>query len=326
MSEGIGIDLGTDSTIIYSNTKGIILNEPSIVAVDILTKEPIEYGKKAKAMLGRTPKDITTIEPLKDGVISSFSLTVKMLKHYLKKIGSNKALFQKAMICVPSNINSVEKQAVVDAILRCGIRNVWLIEEPVAAAMGAGLDIFKDKANFIVDIGGGTTDIAVISKGSTILSSSILSSGNDFTEIIRKYMLDRYEIAIGTLTAEDIKFEIGSVITREHMVETKCRGRHTKTGMPVEILLNNAEIEKLLEAEAMKIVNAIKEIIERTPPEMMEEISNNGIYLTGGGSKLFGIDKLIQQYTGINVFIANDPEFCVARGTGKALLNKNFIQ
>ena len=233
MSEGIGIDLGTDSTIIYSNTKGIILNEPSIVAVDILTKEPIEYGKKAKAMLGRTPKDITTIEPLKDGVISSFSLTVKMLKHYLKKIGSNKALFQKAMICVPSNINSVEKQAVVDAILRCGIRNVWLIEEPVAAAMGAGLDIFKDKANFIVDIGGGTTDIAVISRGSTILSSSILSSGNDFTEIIRKYMLDRYEIAIGTLTAEDIKFEIGSVITREHMVETKCRGRHTKTGMPV---------------------------------------------------------------------------------------------
>ena len=188
------------------------------------------------------------------------------------------------------------------------------------------MKIFKDKANFIVDIGGGTTDIAVISRGSTILSSSILSSGNDFTEIIRKYMLDRYEIAIGTLTAENIKFEIGSVITREHMVETKCRGRHTKTGMPVEILLNNAEIEKLLEAEAIKIVNAIKEIIERTPPEMMEEISNNGIYLTGGGSKLFGIDKLIQQYTGINVFIANDPEFCVARGTGKALLNKNFIQ
>ncbi len=326
MSEGIGIDLGTDSTIIYSHNKGIILNEPTIVAVDILTKEPIEYGKKAKEMVGRTPKGITTVEPLKDGVISSFSLTVKMLKHYLKKIGSNKTLLQKAMICVPSNINSVEKQAVADAIIRCGVKNVWLIEEPVAAAIGAGLDIFKDKANFIVDIGGGTTDIAVIAKGSTILSNSILSAGNTFTDIIKKYMLDRYEIAIGSLTAEKIKFEIGSVISREHMVETKCRGRHTKTGMPIEILINNVEIEKLLEAEAMKIVNAIKEIIEKTPPEMMEEISNNGIYLTGGGSKIFGIDKLIKQYTGINIYIANDSEFCVAKGTGKALLNKSFVQ
>ncbi len=326
MSEGIGIDLGTDSTIIYSPNKGILLNEPTIVAVDILTKEPIEYGKKAKEMIGRTPKDITTVEPLKDGVISSFSLTVKMLKHYLKKVGSNKALFQKAMVCVPSNINSVEKQAVVDAIIRCGIRNVWLIEEPVAAAIGAGLDISKSKANFIVDIGGGTTDIAVIADGSTILSNSILSAGNAFTDIIKRYMLDRYEIAIGSLTAENLKCEIGSVFSREHMVETKCRGRHTKTGMPVEILINNAELEKLLQAEAMKIVDTIKEVIERTPPEMMEEISNNGIYLTGGGSKLFGIDKLIKQYTGINVFVANEPEFCVAKGTGKALLNKNFIQ
>ena len=326
MSEGIGIDLGTDSTIIYSPNKGILLNEPSIVAVDILTKEPIEYGRKAKEMIGRTPKDITTIEPLKDGVISSFSLTVKMLKHYLKKIGSNKALFQKAMVCVPSSINSVEKQAVVDAIIRCGIRNVWLIEEPVAAAIGAGIDIFKGKANFIVDIGGGTTDIAVIAKGSTILSSSTLSAGNAFTSIIKRYMLDRYEIAVGQLMAEKIKFAIGSVIPRERMGETKCRGRHTKTGMPIEILINNTELEKLLQAEAMKIVDAIKEIIERTPPEMMEEILNNGIYLTGGGSQLFGIDKLIKQYTGINVFIANDPEFCVAKGTGKALLNKNFIQ
>lgn len=325
MNEDIGIDLGTATVIIYVKGKGIVLREPSMIAVDKNTKEVLAVGKEAKKMLGRVPDNIEIISPLKDGVISNFTLTEKMLKFYIKKVCKNRFVNRRIMICVPSQITEVEKRAVIDVAMESGAKKVYLIEEPVAAAVGAGLDIEKPCGNLVVDIGGGTTDIAVISIKNSVVSSSIKIAGNKFDKTIIKVMKRHFNIIIGEKTAIEIKERIGCVFPRVENISMRVRGRNAETGLPLEIEVTSQDIIQPLYNEAMKIVTEIKDILEKTPPELIEDISQRGIYLTGGGSLLYGMDKLIQKYTGIKVMIAEDAVSCVALGTGKALNNLDLI-
>lgn len=325
MNEDIGIDLGTATVIIYVKGKGIVLREPSMIAVDKNTKEVLAVGKEAKKMLGRVPDNIEIISPLKDGVISNFTLTEKMLKFYIKKVCKNRFVNRRIMICVPSQITEVEKRAVIDVAMESGAKKVYLIEEPVAAAVGAGLDIEKPCGNLVVDIGGGTTDIAVISIKNSVVSSSIKIAGNKFDKTIIKVMKRHFNIIIGEKTAIEIKERIGCVFPRVENISMSVRGRNAETGLPLEIEVTSQDIIQPLYNEAMKIVTEIKDILEKTPPELIEDISQRGIYLTGGGSLLYGMDKLIQKYTGIKVMIAEDAVSCVALGTGKALNNLDLI-
>jgi len=326
MSDALGIDLGTATTIIYSKNRGIILEEPSAVAVDLLTNEPIAFGKTAKNMLGRTANTIKIVMPISEGVVSNYTLTLKMLKFFLKRADYGKFLPNKVMVCVPANVSTVQRTAIEDVVFNCGARNVSIIEEPVAAAIGAGIDVNKTKGNLIVDIGGGTTDIAIIANGTTVVSRSILTAGNTFNDEIKKYISEKYNMEIGDLTAEDIKQRVGCVYPHEHMEEIECRGKNLNKGIPMELKINSAELEPVLEKNALKIVEAIKEIIEKTPPEIMENVMNKGIYLTGGGSKLSGIAKLVGRHTGIETIVAQDAEKCVAIGTGKAITNTYSAQ
>ncbi len=326
MSEDIGIDLGTASIIAYNKGKGIVLREPTVVSVDKYNNEVIAYGKEAQKMLGRNPENIEVIKPLKDGVISNFTLTSKMLKHFMKKILGKKVIAPRVMICVPSLITEVEKRAVIDAAMSAGARKVYLIEEPVAAAIGAGIDISKPVGNLVIDIGGGTTDIAVISIGGSVVSTSIKTAGNKFDDTIIRYVKKKYKTLIGERTAEEIKIAVGGVYPRDEEVTIKVRGRSLESGLPIEIELNNQEMLKSLLPEALKIVETLKSTIEKAPPELVEDISEKGIYMTGGGSLLYGIDKLIEESTGIKVMIAQDAISCVAIGTGKALDNLDALE
>ena len=282
MNEDIGIDLGTATVIIYVKGKGIVLREPSMIAVDKNTKEVLAVGKEAKKMLGRVPDNIEIISPLKDGVISNFTLTEKMLKFYIKKVCKNRFVNRRIMICVPSQITEVEKRAVIDVAMESGAKKVYLIEEPVAAAVGAGLDIEKPCGNLVVDIGGGTTDIAVISIKNSVVSSSIKIAGNKFDKTIIKVMKRHFNIIIGEKTAIEIKERIGCVFPRVENISMRVRGRNAETGLPLEIEVTSQDIIQPLYNEAMKIVTEIKDILEKTPPELIEDISQRGIYLTGG--------------------------------------------
>ena len=325
MSEDVGIDLGTANIIIYIKGKGIVLREPSMVAVKKDTNEVIAVGKEASKMLGRTPNNIEVIKPLKDGVISNFTLTAKMLKHYIKKVCKNRFLAPRIMICVPSQITEVEKRAVIDVATESGAKRVYLIEEPVAAAIGAGVDITKPSGNLVIDIGGGTTDIAVISMGSAVMSTSIKIAGNRFDETIIKYFKKKYRLLVGEKTAEQVKTIIGCAFPRVENIVMKVRGRNLVNGLPIELEIGSEDIMKPLQAECMKIIEAVKSTIEKTPPELVEDISNKGVFMTGGGSLLFGIDKLIQKSTGLKVTVADDAISCVAIGTGKALDNLDLL-
>ena len=325
MSEDIGIDLGTASVIACVKGKGIVLREPSVVAIDKNTNEVIAIGKEARNMIGRTPGDIETVRPLKDGVISNFTLTAKMLKYFIKKVCNNKFISPRIMICVPSQITEVEKRAVIDVSMQAGAKRVFLIEEPVAAAIGAGIDISKPSGNLVIDIGGGTTDIAVISIGGSVVSTSIKIAGNKFDEEIIKYIKRKYNVLIGERTAEQIKIEVGCVYPREEEAKITIRGRNLNNGLPAELEIKSKEIMNILLPEAKKIVESVKSTIEKAPPELVEDISEKGIYMTGGGSLIYGIDKLIQKSTGINVMIAQDAISCVAIGTGKALDNLDAL-
>ncbi len=326
MSEDIGIDLGTATIIAYEKGKGIVLREPTVVSVNKNEKEIMAYGKEANRMIGRNPSNIEVIRPLKDGVISNFTITTKMLKHFIKRILGKKFFQPRLMICVPSQITEVEKRAVIDAANSAGAKKVYLIEEPVAAAIGAGIDISKPSGNLVIDIGGGTTDIAVISIGGSVVSTSIKVAGNKFDEAVIKYVKKKYKTLIGEKTAEQIKMEVGSVYPRDEEVSIKVRGRSLETGLPIEIEITSQEILKVLLPEALKIVDSVKSTIEKAPPELVEDISEKGIYMTGGGSMLYGIDKLIKESTGINVMIAQDAISCVAIGTGKALDNLDILE
>lgn len=322
----IGIDLGTATVVACVKGKGIVLREPSVVAINKDTKEVLAVGKEARKMIGRTPNNIEAIRPLRDGVISSFTATSKMLKYFINKACSkNKFGGFRMMICVPSQITEVEKRAVIDVAMQAGAKKAYLIEEPVAAAIGAGIDIAKPCGNLVVDIGGGTTDIAVISIGGSVISTSLKVAGDKFDQNIIKYIKKKYNVLIGDRTSEEIKMEIGCVYPRKEDTSMEARGRNLDTGLPVTIKIKSSEIMEALIEPAMQIVDAVKSVLEKTPPELTADISDRGIYMTGGGSLLYGLDKLLHETTGINVMIAQDAISCVAIGTGKALDNLDAL-
>ena len=323
--QDIGIDLGTATVIAYVKGKGIVLREPSVVAVNNLTNEVLAVGHEARRMLGRTPGNIVATRPLRDGVISDYNVTEKMLKYFIHKIGGKFLFAPRIMICIPSQVTEVEKKAVIDAASNAGARKVYLIEEPIAAAIGAGIDISKPSGNMIVDIGGGTTDIAVISLGGSVVSSSIKVAGDKFDEYIVKYIKRRHNVIIGERTAEELKVNVGCVFPKFQDMEMDVRGRDLSTGLPKTITVYSSEMMEALEEPAMKIVEAVHAVLEKTPPELAADISGKGIYMTGGGCLIDGLDSLLQDRIGINVMIAEDAISCVAIGTGKALDNLDKI-
>ena len=319
--QDIGIDLGTATVIAYVKGKGIVLREPSVVAVNNNTNEVLAVGHEARRMLGRTPGNIVATRPLRDGVISDYTVTERMLKYFISKIGGRFLFAPRIMICIPSQVTEVEKKAVIDAASNAGARKVYLIEEPIAAAIGAGIDISKPCGNMIVDIGGGTTDIAVISLGGSVVSTSIKVAGDKFDEYIIKYIKRRHNVIIGDRTAEELKINIGCVYPKFQDMEMDIRGRDLSTGLPRTVTIYSSEMMEALEEPAMMIIDAVHSVLEKTPPELAADISDKGIYMTGGGCLIDGLDKLLQEKTGINVMIAEDAVSCVALGTGKALDN-----
>ena len=325
LGQDIGIDLGTATVIAYVKGKGIVLREPSVVAVDNNTGEVVAVGGEARRMLGRTPGNIVATRPLRDGVISDYTVTEKMLKYFINKVGGKTLFAPRIMICIPSRVTEVEKKAVIDAATQAGARKVYLIEEPIAAAIGAGIDISKPCGNMVVDIGGGTTDIAVISLGGSVVSTSIKVAGDKFDEYLAKYIKKKYNLAIGERTAEELKVNVGCVYPKIQDVEMDVRGRDLTTGLPTTITIHSSEMLEALQEPAMMIVDAVHSVLERTPPELAADISDKGIYMTGGGCLVDGLDKLLQEKTGINVMIAQDTVSCVALGTGKALDNLDVL-
>ena len=319
--QDIGLDLGTATVIAYVKGKGIVLREPSVVAVNNVTGEVLAVGHEARRMLGRTPGNIVATRPLRDGVISDYTVTEKMLKYFIGKIGGRFLFAPRIMICIPSQVTEVEKKAVIDAASNAGARKVYLIEEPIAAAIGAGIDISKPCGNMIVDIGGGTTDVAVISLGGSVVSTSLKVAGDKFDEYIIKYLKKRHNLMIGERTAEELKQQIGCVFPKIQDMEMDVRGRDLITGLPKTITVYSSEMMEALEEPAMLIVDAVHSVLEKTPPELAADISDKGIYMTGGGCLVDGLDRLLQEKTGINVMIAEDAISCVAKGTGKALDN-----
>ncbi len=317
--QDIGIDLGTATVIAYVKGRGIVLREPSVVAVDNNTGDVVAVGEEARRMLGRTPGNIVATRPLREGVISDYTVTEKMLKYFINKVGGKTLFAPRIMICIPSRVTEVEKKAVIDAATNAGARKVYLIEEPIAAAIGAGIDISKPCGNMVVDIGGGTTDIAVISLGGSVVSTSIKVAGDKFDEYVSKYIKKKYNLAIGERTAEELKVNVGCVYPKIQDVEMDVRGRDLTTGLPTTVTIHSSEMLEALQEPALMIVDAVHSVLERTPPELAADISDKGIYMTGGGCLIDGLDKLLQEKTGINVMIAQDTVSCVALGTGKAL-------
>ena len=316
----VGIDLGTANVLVYIKGKGIVLNEPSVVAINNDTDEILAVGEEARQMIGRTPANIVAARPLRDGVISDFDITERMLKYFIRKTcGSGRFFKPKIMVCVPSGVTEVEKRAVREAATAAGGKDVYLMEEPLAAAIGAGLDISKPDGVMVIDIGGGTTDIAVISLGGIVASTSVKMAGDKFDEAIIKYMRKAHKLYIGERTAEELKLTIGTAFPREDVITKECRGRDLVTGLPKSVDVTSDEIMEALEEPLHEICEAVHNVLERTPPELAADISNTGIIITGGGALMYGIDKRIKDRTGINVIIAEDPMSCVAVGTGKAL-------
>ena len=319
--QDIAIDLGTATVIAYVKGKGIVLREPGVVAVNNITNEVLAVGTEARRMLGRTPGNIVATRPLKDGVISDYTVTEKMLKYFINKICGKFIFSPRIMICIPSQVTEVEKKAVIDAASQAGARKVYLIEEPIAAAIGAGIDISKPCGNMVIDIGGGTTDVAVISLGGSVVSTSLKVAGDKFDEAIVRYIKKKHNVMIGERTAEDLKINIGCVYPKIQDVDMEIRGRDLISGLPKTIKIYSSEMMEALEEPAVAILEAVHSVLERTPPELAADISERGIYMTGGGCLVDGLDKLIQEKTGINVMIAEDAVTCVALGTGKALDN-----
>lgn len=314
----LGIDLGTASILVYVRGKGVVLKEPSVVAFDRDTNKIKAIGEDARLMLGRTPGNIVAVRPLRQGVISDYTITEKMLKYFIQK-ALGKRLFRKPRIsiCVPSGVTEVEKKAVEDASYQAGARYVEIIEEPIAAAIGAGIDISKPQGNMIVDIGGGTTDIAVISLGGAVVSASIKIAGDDFDEAIVRYMRKKHNLLIGERTAEELKIKIGTAFKRSEVDFLEVRGRNLVTGLPRTVKVSSEETEEALRETTSQIVEAIHSVLERTPPELAADIADRGIVLTGGGSLLRGLEDLIKYKMGINTMTAEDPMTAVAIGTGK---------
>ena len=318
LTTDIGIDLGTASILVYIRGKGVVLKEPSVVAFDRDTNKIKAIGEEARLMLGRTPGNIVAVRPLRQGVISDYTVTEKMLKYFIQKaIGKRTLKKPRISVCVPSGVTEVEKRAVEDATYQAGAREVAIIEEPIAAAIGAGIDISKPCGNMIVDIGGGTSDIAVISLGGTVVSTSIKIAGDDFDEAIVRYMRKKHNLLIGERTAEDIKIKIGCAYPRAEVMTMDVRGRNLVTGLPKTVTVTSEETEEALRETTSQIVEAVHNVIEKTPPELAADVATRGIVLTGGGSLLQGLEELIEAKTGINTMTADDPMTAVAIGTGK---------
>jgi rod shape-determining protein MreB len=326
----IGIDLGTANVLVYVNGKGIVLEEPSVVAIEKRSNTVLAVGEEARRMIGRTPGNIVAIRPLRDGVISDYDITEKMLTHYINKVVDKKGFARffmpRIMVCVPTGVTEVEKRAVEEATRQAGAREVYIIEEPIAAAIGAGIDISKPDGNMVIDIGGGTADIAVISLGGAVVSESIKVGGDKFDEAIVKYMKKQYNLLIGERTAEQIKINIGTAHTREDELTMDVRGRNLVTGLPENITINSSEMLEALKECVDQIVSLAHLVLEKTPPELAADISDSGIIMTGGGSLLYGLDKRIEERTGISVRIAEDPLSCVAKGTGESLGALNLLE
>ncbi len=325
-AKDIGIDLGTANVLIYVKGEGIVLNEPSVVAIDSETKRPLAVGKEAREMLGRTPGRVNAIRPMKDGVIADFEITEIMLNYFIRKI-NGKSFFSRPriLICCPSNITQVEKNAIKEAAERTGAKKVYLEEEPKVAAIGAGMDISKPSGNMVIDIGGGTTDIAILSLGGIVTSSSIKVAGNVFDSDIIKYIKDKYKLLIGDRTAEEIKVTVGTAFPGALNEKMEVRGRDLVTGLPHTITICSDEIEEALRESLYIIVNTAKQVLEQTPPELSADIIDKGIVLTGGGSLVHGISDLLAHELKVPVFVAESPLTCVAEGTGILLSNLHLL-
>lgn len=325
-SKDIGIDLGTANVLVYVKGEGIVLNEPSVVAIDFDTKKTLAIGSKAHDMLGRTPGDVKAIRPLKDGVIADFDATEVMLNGFIKKV-NGKSFFNRPriLICCPSNITQVEKNAIKEAAERTGAKKVFIEEEPKVAAIGAGIDISVPSGSMVIDIGGGTTDIAILSLGGIVTSASLKVAGDTFDSDIRKYIKDKYKLLIGDRTSEEIKLKIGCVYPKSRKEKMDVKGRNLVTGLPFTITLTSEEIEEALKKSANMIVSKVKNVLEQTPPELSSDIINKGIILTGGGALTVGLDKLLESELKVPVKIAESPLTCVAEGTGILLNNINLI-
>lgn len=325
-AKDIGIDLGTANVLIYIKGQGIVLDEPSIVAIDSETKKPLAVGHEAREMFGRTPGSVKAIRPMKDGVIADFEVTEMMLNSFIKKV-NGKSFFSRPriLICCPSNITQVEKNAIKEAAERTGARKVFLEMEPKVAAIGAGMDISKPSGNMVIDVGGGTTDIAILSLGGIVTSSSIKIAGNVFDNDIVKYIKDKYKLLIGERTAEDIKFAIGSVFPGSRNEKMEVKGRDLVTGLPHTITLTSDETEEALRESVYEIIHAAKNVLEQTPPELSADIIDKGIVVTGGGALIHGFDELLSHELKVPVFVAESPLTCVVEGTGVLLDNLHLI-
>jgi len=325
LSRDMGIDLGTANTLVYVSGKGIVLQEPSVVAIDQDEKVPLAVGEDAKRMLGRTPGNVVALRPLRDGVIADFDTAELMLKHFISRVHEGKTLVApRVVIGIPSGVTGVERRAVMDAASQAGARDVYLIDEPVAAAIGAGLPVAEPTGNMIIDIGGGTTEVAVLSLQGTVLSESVRVAGDELSESISQYMKKVHNLVIGERTAEEIKIMIGSAYPVDDDATMEVRGLHLLSGLPRTVTVKSAEIRESMAEPLSVIVDAVKRTLERTPPELAADIIDRGIMLAGGGALLKGLDTLISHETGIVVHVAADPLSCVVLGTGRVL--ENFKQ
>ena len=325
-AKDIGIDLGTASVLVYVKGKGVVLNEPSVVAMDKTTGKLLKVGTDAQAMLGRTPGNIIAIRPLREGVISDYDMTERMLKEFIHKVAGFSFFKPRVIICVPSGITEVEERAVIDAGIQAGARKVYLIEEPVAAAIGAGIDITQPDGHMVVDIGGGTADIAVISLSGVVESVSIKIAGDQLNEAVVKYMRRKHNVLVGERTAEEMKKQIGCVFPKDEEETMDVKGRCLLTGLPKVVTVSSTEMMDAFEEPVERIMEAIHSVLERTPPELVADVSTNGIIMTGGGSLVYGFDKLVTARTGIHTTVADDAISCVVLGTGKSLDSLNAMQ
>ena len=315
----MAVDLGTANTLVYVRGRGIVLSEPSVVAIDHRTNEVHAVGIEAKRMLGRTPGNIQAIRPLKDGVIADFDVTEQMLKHFIRKVHQNRWAHPRVVVCVPSGVTGVEKRAVVEATYSAGAREAQLIEEPMAAAIGAGLPVGEPTGSMIVDIGGGTSEVAVISLGGIVVAQSIRVGGDELDEAIINYVKREYKLMIGNQTAEEVKLEIGSAYPLREEVQAEIRGRDMISGLPKTVVLSSEDVRTALEETLQQIIDAVKSTLDKTPPELSSDIMDRGIMLAGGGSLLQGLDERLRQETEMPIHIAESPLTCVAVGSGRAL-------
>ncbi|SEU13804.1 rod shape-determining protein [Paenibacillus sp. NFR01] len=327
LSKDIGIDLGTANVLIHVKGRGVVLDEPSVVTLESDTKKVLAVGEQARRMVGRTPGNITTIRPLRDGVIADFAITEMMLKYFIDRVGGRTWYAKpRILICAPTNITSVEQKSIREAAERSGAKDVFMEEEPKAAAIGAGMDIYQPSGNMVVDIGGGTTDVAVLSMGDVVTASSIKVAGDKFDDAILRYIKQKYKLLIGERTAEDIKVTIGTVRPGGKQAEMDIRGRDMASGLPLTLTITSGEVKEALWDPVSSIVAAAKSVLERTPPELSADIIDRGVVLTGGGALLNGLDELLAEELHVPVWVAEDPMHCVVKGTGIMLdhLDKNI--